>query len=254
MVLPNDLPYPPPVSLPIHHGAASILRGALMCCKAMTAECLSCATGQDAVRFCSDMRHARIPGCGEVLNKAVEQKQNHIVDGLLNKFVEKAAQVVGGVDAKAKMDNYLERNPDVARKNLANLSSEAFDTLAGLKHSLFEPKTTDTPTMEQETTDDVSTSDHAPLRLVDDAPKNHQSGAAHGSLPDESAIGTALSSFGNPWLIAGVALLVTAISTGVAFGALCHARLNRTAREPLLSTLLTDVEVGRRPTGGSIAD
>merc|ERR1712003_388900 len=97
----------------------------------MTAECMACATNQDLSRFCSE--HSRIPGCERILEKAREEA----LDGVVNKAVEQMAEKVGGVKAEQIVDGYLERNPDIARKNLVNLTSEAFDTVSSIKQSLL---------------------------------------------------------------------------------------------------------------------
>jgi len=116
--IPVQLPEQP-VRLPeaaresVHLSLPDLVRNAVMCCKDMTAECMACATNQDLSHFCSE--HSRIPGCERILEKAKEKA----LDGVVNTAVEKMAEQVGGVKAEQIVDRYLERNPDVARKNLA---------------------------------------------------------------------------------------------------------------------------------------
>jgi len=98
---------------------------------------MACATNQDLSHFCSE--HPSIPGCEQILETAEEKA----LDGVVNNAVEKMAEKVGGAKAERIVDRYLERNPDLARKNLMNLSTEAFDTVTSIETSMLKPQEDD---------------------------------------------------------------------------------------------------------------
>lgn len=224
------------------------IREAMMCCKAMTAECLACAAGQDLPDFC-ESAGGRVPGCREVMKKAREAKRDRAIDGVLTRVIEKAARATGGGQAEALADKYLADHPGVARHNLANLTGEAFAEFEQLKQHATAP-----------TKQEIERPHHRPT-AAPPAHGTHHRPPLSSSLDEDDddeddeeepafrskGHGPWAQSFANPWFIAGGALLVTAISSGIAMGALCHARLNRSSREPLLSTLLHEME----PRGGA---
>jgi len=262
--LPVQLPEAP-VNIPagvhdstMHLSLPDIVRAAVSCCTEINVECMACATSQDVVTFCSE--HTRVPGCDEILRSAQESPQEKALDGIVNKAVERVAQTVGGVKAEQLMDEYLESHPDAARKNLANLTHEAIDTVSSLKTSLLRPKEVDEAEGEpaeinRQRQDGLSskagTDSYAfegpPITESEDEDEDiAKLGEDEDADVKESELGT--FSLKNPWVVAGAAVLATAVSTGIAVGALCHARLQPRAREPLLSTLLQEVE-NQTPAG-----
>jgi len=215
------------------------VRDVVMCCKALTAECLACATNQDVTQFCADQRRARIPGCQRVLDTAIESSREQALDGMFDKVVEKAAEMAGGGGAEQIADNYLETHPGMARKNLVNLTGEAFDALSSIKNSLLHRKgEAAVPTRKRphssHTMDESEDMDELQDEIQDELQNELEE--------DEGIPSMNLGPIFNPFFLALSALLITAISTGVAVGALCHARIQTRAREPLLSTLLQGVE------------
>lgn len=223
-------------ALPKHLSLPDTLRNAVMCCKDMTAECIACATNQDLSQFC--IEHTRMPGCESILDKVKENSRAQGLDGVLNRAVETVVERVGGVKAEELVDEYLEKNPTVARTSLANLTSKGFDTVSHMKKSLKHRSDHHVAAEVRKSWGRPFTERGQPKELVSETSfhDDNDDEAATDEFPNE------LFSFTNPWVIAVCALVVTAVTTGIAVGALCHARIQNRAREPLLSTLLQTVD------------
>lgn len=194
----------------------------------MTAKCLACSKQQDVAQFCADTRHVRIHGCDEALKKAVQAKGEQALNGAFHEVVEKATKGIGRDEPEEVADHFLESHPGEAQKNLARLTSHAFNTLSSLKQ-LFPARPETPPPIE-------ALPGAEPTPLDDVKPVINQDS----SIKEDQREAMLLAA--TPWIIATGAMLVTTICSGIAVGALCHARLQRHAREPLLSTLLQDVE------------
>lgn len=238
---------------PIRLSLPDIVRNAVLCCKDMTAECMACATNQDLSHFCKE--HAHIPGCQTLIDRARERA----VDGVVNKAVEKMAEKVGGVKAEQLVDQYLERNPDAARQNLANLTSEALDTVSSLKKSMLQPREIDQTVPKKRVKASKGVTKVRKTRVgapKDEDPVDDEDSVLADNEAEDVGFAPENDAFSfknvqrNPWVIAICSLLVTAVSTGIALGALCHARIGSHAREPLLSTHLQDIE-SNTPTASS---
>jgi hypothetical protein len=117
------------------------------------------------------------------------------------------------------LEEYLDEHPDA----VADLTQKAIESLSSII-----PPTTPVPAHSTATgapeSGRVGNAEHA--LVSDDGDALEEEGGN-----DEDEVGAQ-----NPYILLAVSLLVAAVCTGVAFGALCHARLGglRT-REPLLS-------------------
>jgi len=219
------------VSAHMRNRVSEQVHDALRCCRAFSADCLACAANQDVTSFCAERRNLRISGCDAKLQAARVVSRDNSLDDVFSGLASTASHVNDG-NAASLADEYLDKHPAVARTSVADMSSAAFNTMSLLKSWLMSDlEEDDTVDAHQMDSSDVS----ALTGLVTAEPE--QSATYHAHVRASEAI-----SIQNPWVIIVCALLLIAVSSGIAVGALVHARLQAPAREPLLSTLLQNAE------------
>jgi len=190
-----------------------------MCCEAMTAQCIACAKGMQVEDLCQRAPH--IPGChGLMVPPGIPTIAKLGTPSLaLNEMVKEAVKAAGGSSDAAELagdvEQYAEAHPE-ALENAKN-KVKGLSKMLSHRHKTHRVHAKAAPV--------------APLPTVDGSVAVPPMSVALDVLDLGSRW------FENPWIIAGMATAATALSTGIAVGVLCFARIQRVqiAREPLLA-------------------